>query len=150
MICQVDIYALLCSNGSGTFIEALLKHNLLPAPENCLPPVSPNHSAAVSPEERPYFPALIRLNQEVLLLALQVGQMARVLRAEATQRRWGDPAQMTPEVMFTATQRTRIQNLHHLMEHSRDKWRTQFPGYGTWLNDPSRLPRRVFAMATHV
>jgi hypothetical protein len=85
MICRIDVYALLSANGTGMFVEALLKQNMLPPPERCLP-TFPGQTDAFFPEERAYFPALIKLNQEVLLLALQVGQIARDLRSETTQR----------------------------------------------------------------
>ncbi|KAE9381423.1 hypothetical protein N431DRAFT_321494 [Stipitochalara longipes BDJ] len=145
MICRIDVYALLCANGTGRFVDVLLKQNMLPSPERCLPPTFQHHLDTFPPSERPYFPALIRLNQEVVLLALQVGQLARELRAEVKQRDFGDPAKIIPESAVFMSRRTRIQALHNLMHRSQDSWRTQFPNYWTWLNGYEPLPERVYA-----
>jgi hypothetical protein len=150
MICCIDVYALLSANGTGIFVETLLDQNMLPSPERCLPPTFQTQLDAFLPEERPYFPASIRLNQEVLLLALQVGQLARDLRAETRERIFGDRTHMMPESMFITSRRARTQTLHHLMHRSQDNWRTQFPSYWTWLNDSEPLPERVFAWTAHV
>jgi hypothetical protein len=150
MICHIDIYALLSANGTGMFVEVLSKQNMLPSPEKCLAPTLQPRLGTFLPEERPYFPGAMRLNQEVLLLALQVGQIARDLRAEATQRLFGDPAQMISESIYITSRRTRIQTLHHLIQHCRDIWKIEFPDYWTSLNGPEPLPERVFACVTHV
>jgi hypothetical protein len=149
MICRMDVYALSSADGTAMFVEALLKQNMLPSPERFLPNL-PGQKDTFFPQERVYFPVLIRLDQEDLFLALQVGQIARDLRAETTQRLFGDPTWMIPESIFLTGRRARIQTLQQPIHHSRDKWGTQFPGYWTWLNGPERLPHRVFAWVTHV
>ncbi|KAN0122549.1 Fungal specific transcription factor domain containing protein [Hyaloscypha variabilis] len=145
MICRIDVYALLCANGKGRFIEGLLKQNMLPSPERCLPPTSESHLEGFPPEEQPYFPALIGLNQEVLLLALQVGQLARDLRVEAKQKLSEDAAQIVSDSTGLMSRRTRIEALHNLVHSCQDSWRTHFPSYWTWSNDYESLPERVFA-----
>jgi len=150
MICRIDVYALLFANGTGGFVEVLLKQNMLPAPERCIPPTATTQLEAFSSEERSYFPALIRLNQEVLLLALQVGQLARDLRAEARQRLSGNPEQLIPETMFSMSRRTRIEALHNLMYRSEGIWRTEFPNYLTWLDECESWPGRVVASVANV
>jgi hypothetical protein len=107
MICRINVYALLSANGTAMFVEALLKQNMLPSLERCLPNL-PGPKDTFFPQERAYFPALIRLNQEVLFLALQVGQIARDLRAETTQRLFGDLTRMIPESIFLMGRRARI------------------------------------------
>jgi hypothetical protein len=125
MICHIYIYALLSANGTGMFIEILSKQNMLPAPEKCLPPTFQPRLDTFLSEERPYFPGAMKLNQEVLLLALQVRQIARALRAEATQRLFGDPTQMIFESIYITSRKTRVQTLHHLIEHSQDNWKNR-------------------------
>jgi hypothetical protein len=147
-ICAIDIYALLSVSGTGTFVELLLKQNMMPMPERCLTPLPHGQSLVIYPEEQSFFPAVLKLNQEVILLALRVGQEAAKLRAEAAQRRYGSEHQSVSGEMFIMNRRARIQELHRLMEHSRDAWRSQYPTYWTWLSQ-SRLPR-VFAWITHV
>jgi hypothetical protein len=150
MICRIDVYALLCANGKGRFIEGLLKQNMLPSPERCLPPTSESHLEGFPPEEQPYFPALIGLNQEVLLLALQVGQLARDLRVEAKQKLSEDAAQIVSDSTGLMSWRTRIEALHNLVHSCQDSWRTHFPSYWTWSNDYESLPERVFASVANV
>jgi hypothetical protein len=94
MICRIDVYALLSANGNGMFVGGLVKQNMLPSPEKFLPPALETPLDTFLPEEQPYFRGVMKLDQEVLLLALQVGQIARDLRAEATQRLFGGPTRM--------------------------------------------------------
>jgi hypothetical protein len=150
MICCIDVYALLSGKGTGVFLEVLLEQNMLPSPERCLSPTFQTQLSTFLPDEDPYFPAVIKLNQEVLLLALQVGQLALSLRAEMGERLFGDPTQIVPESTFIASRRTRIRTLHHLMQHSQDHWRKQVPDYWTYMNGAEHLPLRVLAWIAHV
>jgi hypothetical protein len=147
-ICSIDIYALLSISGTGALAEALLKQNILPTPEGCLPPASAGNSPVIYPEEQDFFPAILKLNQEVTLLGLQVRQLARSLRDEAFRRQYGSRNQTVSEEMFLLNRKTRVQNLHCLMQHSKNSWRSQHPDYWTWLSE-SRPPR-VIARITHV
>jgi len=150
LVCRIDIYALLSASGTGSFVEVLLEENMLPTPERTLPPISRGQASVLYPEEQPFFPALSELNQEVLLVALQVGQLARDLRAEEKSRQYGNQAQIIPEPAFFMNRRTRIQNLHRMLEHSRASWKARFPEYWTWLGRLEALPHRVFAWLQQV
>jgi len=149
-VCCIDIYALLSVSGQATFVEVLLKQNMLPSPERCLSPVFQGQGPIIYPEEQRFFPALLKLHQEVLLLALRVGQEARDLRVESTQRQYGPKDIMIPESAFLINRRARTRNVHNLLEYSRLAWRTQFPDYWTWLRSPGSLPSRVFSWVNHV
>lgn len=74
---SIDIYALLSTNGSGNFAEML--RDSLPLPEACFSPSIPG-SHLPTQNAGFYFPAAMKLNQEVHILALQVGQLTRDLR----------------------------------------------------------------------
>jgi hypothetical protein len=150
LVCRIDIYALLSASGNGIFVEILLKDNMLPAPERTLPPITLGQESILYPEEQPFFPALHKLNQEVLLVALRVGQLARDLRAEAKLRQYENQSQLIPESLFIMNRRTRIQELHLSLENSRASWGIRFPEYWTWLGSLQSLPHRVLAWVQHV
>ena len=149
IICCIDVYALLSNSGTGVFMESLLKQNMLPAPERSLAPISRDHEQIFYPEEQSFFPAVLELNQAVLLLALKVGQLGRDLRAETLQRQYENPNDIVPEPVFLVSRQTRVQALHHLMQSSRVDWRARYPVYWTWLGESEPPPRRVFAWIEH-
>jgi hypothetical protein len=138
-IFTIDIYALLSTGGTAIFAETV-KQNMLPSPEDCLP--SP---IFIHPDEQLYFPAMAKLNQEVVLLALQVGQLARTLRAETRQ----NFSHQSQQILANRRQ-LRIQELHHLMRVSQTAWRSQWPDYKTMFSGPVPPPQRVFAWTMHV
>jgi len=148
-ICCIDIYALLSVSGGGTFIEALLKQNVLPVPERTIPPLEFGRPVALYHlEEQPFFPDLLIINQEVLLLALHVGQIAHEFRAEATRGQFEATDEMGPK-SSTVHQLTRIQNIHRLLRDSKAAWHTRYPASSTWLGGPDHPPLRVYAWAKH-
>ena len=147
-ICSIDIYALLSISGTGALTEILVKQNMVPGPEDCLPSASAGLPPVVYIEEQNFFPAILKLNQEVTLLGLQVGQLARSLRGEAIQKQYGSGNQTVSEEMFLMDRKTRIQNLHRLMQHFETSWQSQHHDYWTWLSESQ--PPRVFARLTHV
>jgi hypothetical protein len=104
----MDIYALLCTSGSGIFVEVLLKENMLPAPERTLPPISLDSELAFYPEERPFFPTLQKVSQEVFLVALQMGQLARDLRTEARARQYEMPNLSMSDSLFIMDRQSRV------------------------------------------
>ncbi|KAH7378960.1 fungal-specific transcription factor domain-containing protein [Cadophora sp. MPI-SDFR-AT-0126] len=140
MICCIDVYALLSAGGTGMFVEVVLNQNMLLS-ERCLLPETAGQPQVIYPEEQAYFPGIIATNQEIVLIALQVGRLGRALRAEASQRRFVDSAHVLDD--------THIQNLRQLMLNSRTKWKSQFPDYWTWLRTPDNLPPRVFEWVEH-
>lgn len=145
----VDIYALLSTSGTGMFVEVVLKQNMLPLPERCLLPERAGQPQVIYPEEQAYFPALISINQEIVLIALQVGRLGRALRAEANQTQIEGPAYVLDDTSRMERYH-RIQGLRRLILDSRMKWRSQFADYWTWLRSPENAPPRVFEWIEHV
>jgi len=148
MIYCIDVYALLSASGTGMFVEVVLKQNMLPLPERCLLPDRPGQPQVICPEEQAHFLAIININQEIVLIALQVGRLGKALRTEASQRRFGGSAHV-PGNVYNMERYSRIQNLHRLILDSKTKWRSQFPDYRTWLRSPENLPPRVFEWKEH-
>ncbi|KAK0126142.1 hypothetical protein ONS95_007761 [Cadophora gregata] len=148
MIYCIDVYALLSASGMGMFVEVVLKQNMLPLPERCLLPERVGQPQVIYPEEQSYFPEVISINQEIILIALEAGRLGRALRAEADQRRFGN-ASPGLEDTYQMKRYDRIQNLHQILHDSRMKWRSQFPDYWTWLRSPENLPPRVFEWVEH-
>ncbi|KAL2064833.1 hypothetical protein VTL71DRAFT_3973 [Oculimacula yallundae] len=142
----IDAYACLSACGSGTVVEVILKQNMLPSPERCLLPAVAGQPQIIYPEEQAYFPALININQEIILIALQVGRLGRALRAEADQQQFADVELSNEQI---ADRRNRIRSLHKLIMDSRAKWRSHFPDYWTWLRTPENLPPRAFEWIEH-
>lgn len=150
LVCRMDIYALLSASGTGIFVDVLLKENMLPAPERTLPPLSLNQESVVYLQEQPFFPTLQKVNREVFLTALQIGQVARELRTEARSRQYENHNLSMPDSLFVMDIQARVQKFHRFLEHSRATWQNRFPEYGTWLMDLKSLPHRAFAWIQHV
>jgi hypothetical protein len=144
----IDIHALLSCSGSASFVEGVSKRNMVPQPEKVLAMWSPG--TPFHPSEEPYFPALIKVNQEAFSIALQVGQLARVLRQEANQRALGISTHHSSESVFLFNRRTRIQALIQLTLHARDSCDEELPDYQKWVHESDSLPPRVFASILHV
>lgn len=144
----IDIHALLSCSGSASFVEGVSKRNMVPPPEKVLAMWSPG--TPFHPSEEPYFPALIRVNQEAFSIALQVGQLARTLREEATQRALGTSTHQPSESVFHFNRRTRIQALIQLTQQARDACNEELPDCREWAHESDRLPQRVFASIVHV
>ena len=149
-VCSIDIHALLSGSGTGNFVEMLVKENLIPEPERILPPLSQGQESVIYPEEEPFFSTLHKLNQEIFLVALRVGQLARDLRDEAKSRQYENQNLLIPESTFFMDRRSRLQNLYRTLEHSQASWRIRFPEYWTWLGSLESLPPRAFAWVQHV
>lgn len=149
-VCSIDIHALLSGSGTGNFVEVLLKENLIPEPERILPPLTQGQESVIYAEEEPFFSTLHKLNQEIFLLALRVGQLARDLRDEAKSREYENQNLLTPESIYFTNRRSRIQNLYRTLEHSQASWRIRFPEYWTWLGNLESLPPRPFSWVQHV
>ncbi|KAH7417033.1 fungal-specific transcription factor domain-containing protein [Cadophora sp. MPI-SDFR-AT-0126] len=148
MIYCIDVYALLSASGTGMFVEVVLKQNMLPLPERCLLPERTGQPQVIQPEEQAYFPGVITINQEIVLIALQVGRLGRTLRAEARQRHFGESSHLLDN-NYNMERYNQVQVLHQVLRDSRLKWSSQFPDYWTWLRTPEHLPPRVFEWVEH-
>ncbi|KAG0650954.1 hypothetical protein D0Z07_2692 [Hyphodiscus hymeniophilus] len=142
-ICSIDVYALLSSNGTGAFVDSLLMQNMIPPPDKCVPQLSHGQSPVPYTEDQPFLTAILDLNQQVMMLAFEVGKVARDLRKEDQRQK-----QSAPDPGFQVHRRARLQHLHRHMEHSQDTWRSRFPVFGTPFSDSH--PPRVFACINHV
>ncbi|KZF26886.1 hypothetical protein L228DRAFT_235892 [Xylona heveae TC161] len=85
-VCIIDIFVVLGGTGSGEFMQAIMRLNLLPPALSTLPPRSSLISGPLFPEEQNIFLPILQLNRELVILAAELGQMAKVLRADAVQR----------------------------------------------------------------
>lgn len=152
----IDVYTLLSMSGTGIFTETLIKENLVPSPERCLPPAattSSRHSSSMSamsqapsffqPQEQAYFPGLVKLHQEVLLLAFRIGQQAREMRAEEMQKRFQPSNTAVSESVSLNARRSRIQKLHTSIYQYDSTWSAQFPQIWPSHNGSESLPPRV-------
>ncbi|KAH9218950.1 fungal-specific transcription factor domain-containing protein [Leptodontidium sp. 2 PMI_412] len=142
----IDVYAVLSASGTGMFVEVVLKQNMLPSPERRLLPTRADQPPLIYPEEQAYFPIVININQEIILIALQVGRLGKALRAETSHQYFGSAILDNPRIV---DRHNRIQSLQKLILDSRMKWRSQFPDYWTWLRTPETLPPRVFEWVEH-
>jgi len=149
MIFCIDVYALLSASGTGMFAEVVSKQNMLPLPERCLLPETDGHPQVIFPEEQAHFPRIIAVTQEIFLLALQVGRLAKVLRTEVNQKSSEGFAHVLDDT-HNIERSTRIRNLRRLIFDRNTEWRSLFPGYQTWLQTPNNLPPRVLEWVEHV
>jgi len=148
MIFCIDVYALLSASGTGMFAEVVSKQNMLPLPERCLLPETDGHPQVIFPEEQAHFPRIIAVTQEIFLLALQVGRLAKVLRTEVNQKSSEGFAHVLDDT-HNIERSTRIRNLRQLIFDRNTEWRSLFPGYQTWLQTPNNLPPRVLEWVEH-
>lgn len=135
---------MLSTAGDGALSNDLLNNILTPLPYQS--PIDFPAGARLNPNptERPYFPALFQLNNEILCLASEVGQMARKLRATAAMM-----GKKSTEACF-AECRSEVELLQHRIESTRTSLKERFPDYLIWLNTLESLPPRVFTWVQHV
>jgi hypothetical protein len=146
----VDTYALLSTAGTGKFVESILKNSMMPAPKECLAPLTPSAPQVFYPEEEGLFPALLQLNQEVLLAAIHVGEMARDMRSEAILHQSSEPLPHTKERIYASNRQQRLQELQTQLRNSYATWSTQYPNTWTHVINGTILPARVQGVCEHV
>jgi hypothetical protein len=79
-VCNIDLYALLSGAGTGEFLGAMLKHNMLPEPECQLYPLGPGGYSIIYPEESDSLPDILQLHHQTFSLAARLGFLAAELR----------------------------------------------------------------------
>jgi hypothetical protein len=148
VICLVDTYALLSGSGNGDFVQFILKNNML-LPEEILPPLAPGQSRNFFQEELSYFPALLDLTQQVVSLAVRVGETARNLRAEIARVPSDSASVLEAESEYFAGRQIRVQEIQILCQSRRATWEATYPQY--WSLEPSAraLPYRVRNFCDH-
>ena len=79
-ICDLDLQALLSGSGSGEFVEAMLKDDMMPPPAFQLCPLGADGASIIYPEETDILPVVLQLNYKVTIIACRIGLLARELR----------------------------------------------------------------------
>lgn len=149
VICLADTYALLSSSGDGAFVDFILKNNML-APQDCLPPLAPGRPQTFFEEELPYFPGVLELNQQVIILATKVGRIARDLRTQHDEQRRVMPATVDDEYAYNVSRRNRAREIQALCRTSASEWEIKYPQYWPRQPAPKILPSRVRGFCDHV
>lgn len=85
-ICELDMYACLLGSGSCEFIRTILQHNMLPPLDQQIPPIAASLSGPYLANEIHVFPAILNLNQGVLIQTAKLAQLAQSCRIEAADR----------------------------------------------------------------
>lgn len=81
----VNTYALLGGSGDGTCARDMIRNGLVPLPQESLYALNIRRLQTPLQEGSPYLPGIREIQQELLYLAVHVGQRAREIRVEATQ-----------------------------------------------------------------
>jgi hypothetical protein len=139
----VDIAGLLSMSGTGSFTETLIKENMIPSAELCLPPFTQGQSQFSLVLNQPYASSAMKSYQEVLLLAFRVGQQARDLRAEATRRRNLALSTAFSDFMALDGRQDRMQNLLDFIHQSYASWTAQVPFLWSWPDGSDSLHPQV-------
>ncbi|SMQ52596.1 unnamed protein product [Zymoseptoria tritici ST99CH_3D7] len=87
-ICELDMYACLLGCGKCDFVQTVLSHGMLPPIERQIPPLSiagELHTTAFVQSEVNIFPAVLRLNEGIVLRTAKIAQTAQIIRAEASE-----------------------------------------------------------------
>ncbi|KAJ9294772.1 transcriptional regulator family: Fungal Specific TF [Paecilomyces variotii] len=87
-VCTIDLYALFSGAGSGEFVGAMVKGNMLPGPDTLLYPTSPTGYSVIYPEENDSLPMILQMHYDTFVLAIRLGFLAADLRREAMSSRF--------------------------------------------------------------
>ncbi|KAL2215657.1 fungal-specific transcription factor domain-containing protein [Thermoascus aurantiacus ATCC 26904] len=82
-VCHIDLDALFSGAGTGEFVGAMLKNNMLPGPGFILYPLGPGGYSAIYPEESDSLPLILQLHHDTFVLAARLGFLAAELRRES-------------------------------------------------------------------
>ncbi|OJD27852.1 hypothetical protein ACJ73_00755 [Blastomyces percursus] len=83
-VCSIDLYALFSGTGTGEFIGAVLKNDMIPPPTLHLYPLGPDGTSIIHPEERDILPTILQLNHDIFVLAARLGLLASEFRTQST------------------------------------------------------------------
>ncbi|PGG99304.1 hypothetical protein AJ79_08571 [Helicocarpus griseus UAMH5409] len=83
-VCCIDLYALFSGTGTGEFVGAVLKNDMIPTPRYHLYPLGPNGMSVIYPEERNVLPTVLQLNHDIFVLAVKLGLLASECRRQST------------------------------------------------------------------
>lgn len=85
-ICELDTYACLLGSRTCEFVRTILQQNMLPPLNQQIPYSAVSVSGTYMANEMSLFPAILGLNQSILLQVAKMAQMAQSFRQEASQR----------------------------------------------------------------
>ena len=83
-ICELDLYVCLLGNGNCEFVQAIVDSNMLPTPDQQIPPAITSVSGPYLASEASIFPHILTLNQDIFLQTVKLAQIAQKLRHQAT------------------------------------------------------------------
>ncbi|RMZ92691.1 hypothetical protein DV736_g66, partial [Chaetothyriales sp. CBS 134916] len=83
-ICMIDLDALFTGAGSGEYVGAMLKADIIPPPSFHLYPLGMDGSSVVYPNEVDSLPTILQLDFEVTVLAVRLALLAQEFRQDAT------------------------------------------------------------------
>ncbi|KLJ07578.1 hypothetical protein EMPG_16936 [Blastomyces silverae] len=83
-VCSIDLYALFSGTGTGEFIGAVLKNDMIPSPRFHLYPLGPDGTSIIYPEERGILPTILQFNHDIFVLAARLGLLASEFRTQST------------------------------------------------------------------
>lgn len=145
-MCDIDLLALLSGAGAGEFVAYMFKHDILPPPSFHLYPLGPDGSSVVYGEEAKTLPLILQLNYDVTLVAVQVGLLARELRAEASENAFTSDMLSQGLHIDTKLRRSRVSEIQ---ESLRKIWTLpRIVQVEQHMNDLPPRPRQIFEHAS--
>lgn len=112
-VCNIDLNALLSGAGSGEFLGAILKNNMLPEPEFQLYPLGPDGYSVIYPEEADSLPAILRLHRETFILASRLGFLAAELRKGSLSPTFWDGSMSPTSFSDAIHQSNKLMDIQH-------------------------------------
>ena len=85
-ICELDMYACLLGSGSCDFIRTVIHHDMLPTLDQQIPHATASLTGPYLANEISVFPAILNLNQGIVILTAKLAERAQHFRKEATNR----------------------------------------------------------------
>ena len=122
-LASIDTHVVLSGAGNGVFVEAMLRHNILPSgmdPQNIYHTYHYNSPSCglASPKRCEALPSALAFHRRITILAAELGLLARDLRAEEKQN---------PNDRSTATVKSRQERISVLQDTLRRAWNAQIP-----------------------
>ena len=141
-ICELDMYACLLGKGNCDFFYTIMQRQLLPSLDQQIPQHASSPLGPYFAEEAPMFPAILAMNQSVMIRTAQMAQMAQKFRTEAANHSF-----------VTADTYARWQaSVARFQIELRSAWEHNYPAYlsGDSLRVGQTLPVRVRYVFEHV
>jgi Fungal specific transcription factor domain len=137
---MIDLDALFTGAGSGDYVGAMLKNDLIPPPSFHLYPLGLDGSSVVYEYELETLPTILQLDFEVTVLAVRLGLLSQEFRSDTTFRTGGSKQR-------DRDTRLRQSRIYELQESLRQLWAT--PSVMLVGQDPESLPFRSKRLFEH-